>query len=235
MYYQVTDEETRSAKNAHHIYNLNIILTHLAISQVALEIGGGNPFHFLLVPLISISVLLYIRFHGQKLTQTKGWFVGAHWMLAWRRGRILIMAYIAASFIMVLASLLGNLLGGGLMMNDFSADDTSTPIHEKITMFLSAVLAFAAVLLTFIQTGLSVYEAGRGVIDSHIERYLPRDTTSNKELGMNANDCSQPLDTIKKSYKATTRAGETPPPKKFKAKTRDEFFPSTEIEKEKDA
>lgn len=183
MHYQVTSDEQHLAKNPHHIFNLNVLITHLAISQVSLEIGHGDPTYFILVPLISMMVLSYIYFHGKKVVERGSWFVAAHWMLAWRRGRLLIMAYIAAIVIMILSHFIGSLLGGGLMMNDFSTDNTSTPIHEKITMFLSAVLIFATVLITFLQTGISVYDAGKGIIDPSIAKYLPRDDASNVELG----------------------------------------------------
>lgn len=183
MHYQVTHDEQHLAKNPHHIYNLNVLITHLAISQVSLELGHGDPKYFILVPLISISVLSYIYFHGKKVAETGSWFVAAHWQLAWRRGRLLIMAYSAAIVIMLFSHLTGSLLGGGLMMNDFSTDNSSTPIHEKITMFLSAVLIFVTVLITFLQTGISVYDAGKGIIDPSIAKYLPRDESSNAELG----------------------------------------------------
>lgn len=190
MHYQVTAEEQYVAKNPHHIFNLNILLVHLALSKVSLELGGGEPLFFILVPFISILVLSYIYFHGKTLAKTKSWFVAAHWQLAWRRGRILIMAYIAAIIVMLISHLIGLVTGGGLMMNDLSLDGGSTPIHEKITMFLAAVLVFVAVLITFFQTGISVYDAGKGIIDPKISQYLPRDENSNPELGKGDDEVS---------------------------------------------
>ncbi len=184
MHYQVTSEEQHVAKNPHHIFNLNILLTHLALSKIALELGGGDPLHFILVPFVSLMVLSYIYFHGKTIAKTKSWFVAAHWQLAWRRGRILIMAYIMAIVIMILSHLVGLVIGGGLMMHDFSPGGTSTPIHEKITMFFAAVLVFVAVLVTFFQSGISVYDADKGIMDPKIAQYLPRDETSNIELGI---------------------------------------------------
>lgn len=183
MRYQVTAEDKHKAKNPHHIFNINIILTHLAISQVSLEIGHGNPLYFLLVPIISSIFLGYIYFHGQKVAANNCWFVGAHWVLAWRRGRNLLIAYGVAIMVILLATLLGNLFGGGLMMNDFSEEGGSSSIVEKIGLFFGALVVFFTVLYNFLQTGISVYDAGKGIIDPKIANYHPRDAEANEELG----------------------------------------------------
>lgn len=184
MQYLVTEEETRLAKNPHHIFNINVIVTHLAISQVSLEIGHGNPFYFILVPAISGLVIAYLYLKSKKLAQTQTWFVAANWTLAWRRGRNLLMAYAVAISIMILGAVLGNLFGSGLMMNDFSEEGSSTSIIEKISMYFAALSVFVTILYNFLQTGISVYDAGKGIIDSKIEKFIPRDGDSNAELGL---------------------------------------------------
>lgn len=195
MHYQVTAEEQRLAKNPHHIFNVNVIVTHLAISQVALEIGHGNPLPFLLVPIISGLVIAYLYFHGKKVIQEQSWFVGAHWTLAWRRGRNLLIAYGVAIVVMLLAALLGNLFGSGLMMNDFSAEGSSTSIIQKIGTFFGALVVFFTVLYNFLQTGISVYDAGKGIIDDKIEKFLPRDENANAELGLSDDEGAKHKDT----------------------------------------
>lgn len=182
MHYSVTQEETHAAKNPHHIFNLNVIITHLAISQVSLELGHGNPYYFILVPLISSMVIAYLYFHGKTVAKTKSWFVAANWQLAWRRGRRLLIAYAAALAVILLFGLVGN-LSGGLMMNDFSDDGSSSSIIGKIGLYFGALIVFVTVLINFLQTGISVYDAGKGIIDPNIEKYMPRDENSNEELG----------------------------------------------------
>lgn len=184
MQYLVTDTEAKLAKNPHHIFNINIIVTHLAISQVSLEIGHGNPWYFLFVPAISSMVIAYLYFHGKQIANSQSWFVAAHWTLAWRRGRNLLIAYGVATVIMILGSILGNLFGGGLMMNDFSTEGTSTSIIEKLSLFFAGLSVFLTVLYNFLQTGISVYDAGKGIIDPKIEQYLPRNDSANPELGI---------------------------------------------------
>ncbi|MDR9498328.1 MAG: hypothetical protein RI556_04065 [Hydrogenovibrio sp.] len=183
MRYQVNKDEKFLAKNPHHIFNLNVLITHLAVSKVALELGDGNPFYFLLVPGLSMLVIAYLYFHGKKVQERGSWFVSAHWMLAYRRGRNLMISYAVAVAVLVLATILGNVFGGGLMMNDFSETGSSTSIVQKIGMFFAGVLVFFTVLYNFLQTGISVYDAGRGIIDKKIERFMPRNADANEELG----------------------------------------------------
>ncbi len=190
MQYQVSEDESQRAKNPHHIFNLNILLTHLFLSLSILK-TSGEPLMFALIPLISIAVLTYIYVHGQKKRQTDTWFVAAHWTLAWRRGRILIMSYIAAFILVALYNLVHWILPGGLSMNNFSAEGGSTPIFQVITMFFGAAIIFFTVLITFLQTGISVYDCSKGIVDKNIAKYLPRDAQSNPELG-EFNDKPQP-------------------------------------------
>ena len=77
------------------------------------------------------------------------------------------------------------------MMNDLSTDGGSTPIHEKITMFLSAVIVFFTLLVMFLQEGISVYDAGKGIIDPSIEKYIPRGSNANVELADKESDSIQ--------------------------------------------
>lgn len=184
MHYDVTAEETRLAKNPHHIFNINVIVTHLAISQVALEIGHGNPLPFLLIPIISGLVIAYLYTRSKNLAKEgSSWFVAANWTLAWRRGRNLLIAYGVAVVVITIGVILGDLVGGGLMMNDLSDDDSSTSIVQKIGTFFGAIVVFFTVLYNFLQTGISVYDAGKGIIDPKIEKFIPRDEHSNAELG----------------------------------------------------
>lgn len=182
MQYQVTDKEAQLAKNPHHIFNLNILLTHLFLSLTILK-TTGEPLMFILIPVISISVLSYIYFRGQQKRQQDSWFIAAHWTLAWRRGRLLIMSYIAAIAIVLIYSLIQMVMPSGLAMNDFSDKGTSTPIFQIIVMFFGSAIIFFTVLITFLQTGISVYDCSKGIIDKNIERYIPRTEHSNSELG----------------------------------------------------
>lgn len=181
MKYVITKNEAHLAKNPHHIFNLNVIIVHLAGAKITLEVGGGNPIVFLLIPLISSAIYFYIYKHGQALKATQSWFVVAHWTLAWRRGRMMLIAYAVAIVVVLVSHLLGS-MSGGMMMNDFSDDDSSSSIISTIGLFFGAVVIFFTLLLNFIMTGISVYDAGKGIIDESITKFLPRDESSNPEI-----------------------------------------------------
>lgn len=181
MHYQVTDHETHLAKNPHHIFNINIIITHLFISMIILEIGSTVT--LLMIPFLSSVVLGYIYFHGKKVQQKESWFVSAHWALAWQRSKILLVSYGIALVMVLLYVLIDTLFPGGFSMNDFSAEGSQTNLGEIITIRFAALVIFLAVLITFLQTGISVYDAGKGIIDPKITKKLPRSAEANAELG----------------------------------------------------
>lgn len=182
MQYQVTEDEAQVSKNPHHIFNLNILLTHLFLSLSILKMSL-SMWYFILIPGISIAVLSYVYFKGKQKVKTDSWFVAANWILVWNRGKILIYSYIAAIVIVGLYSLINMIIPSNFVMNDFSEDGTSTPIFQIITMILSSVMVLVAVIITFLQTGISVFDCSQGVIDKKIAKYLPRDENSNPEIG----------------------------------------------------
>lgn len=188
MHYQVSPSEISRAKTPHHIFNINIIITHLFISMIVLEIG--QTFELLLVPLISSLVIGYLYYRKNQTAQQDSWFVAAHWTLAWRRGRILLLSYAVALAMVAIYSVIDLIFPGGFSMNNFAADNSQTNLGEIITIRFSAVVIFVAVLITFMQTGISVYDAGKGIMDPSIEKFLPRSAQSNAPLGIGADEIS---------------------------------------------
>jgi len=189
MHYRVTEDEKRRAKTPHHIFNINIIITHLFMSMIVLEIGSS--FELLLIPLLSSLVIGYIYITSRKEAKKDTWFVASHWTMAWRRGRILLISYAIAIAMVLLYLLVDMLFPGGLSMNDFSTDGNQTNLGELITLRFAAVVIFVAVLITFMQTGISVYDAGNGISNPALEKFLPRGETANEELGKGADESIQ--------------------------------------------
>jgi len=181
MHYRVTEDEKRRAKNPHQIFNINIIITHLFMSMIILEIG--QSLELLLIPIISSLVIAYLYITAKKEAKNDSWFVASHWMMAWRRCRILLFSYAIAIGMVLIYLVIDQIFPGGFSMNDFSAEGTQTSLGKVITERFAAVVIFVAVLITFMQTGIAVYEAGNGISNPKIERFLPRDANSNEELG----------------------------------------------------
>ena len=181
MHYKVTEQEIRAAKTPHHIFNINILITHLFISMIVLEIG--DTVALLLIPLISSLVIFYLYNRKNSSGIQSSWFVSAHWMLAWRRGRILLFSYAIALAMVAIYWIIDQIFPGGFSMNNFSTENTQTNLGEIITIRFAAVVIFVAVLITFMQTGISVYDAGKGILDPAIETLVPRDENANEALG----------------------------------------------------
>ena len=186
MHYKVTEQEIRAAKTPHHIFNINVIITHLFISMIVLEIG--NTLALLLVPLISSLVIFYLYHRKNSASVQASWFVSAHWTLAWRRGRILLFSYAVALLMVAIYWVIDLIFPGGFSMNDFSTDNSQTNLGEIITIRFAAVVIFVAVLITFMQTGISVYDAGKGILDPSIEKMVPRDANANEALGLGSDE-----------------------------------------------
>jgi len=186
MHYQVTDDEKRRAKVPHHIFNINIIITHLFGAMIILEIGRSIT--LLLVPVVSSLVIFYLYNKKQSVSQHDTWFVASHWIQAWRRGRILLFSYAIAILMVALYLLIDLMFPGGFSMNDFSTEGTQTNLGEVITLRFAALVIFVAVLITFMQTGIAVYDAGNGISNPSIVKFLPRDENANPELGMGTDE-----------------------------------------------
>ncbi|WP_294949645.1 hypothetical protein [Sulfurivirga sp.] len=183
MQYKITQEEAQKAKIPFHIYNFNILITHLFLAYTILEIGHGKMAPFLLIPAISTTVILYICSQVKKKLP-ESWYVAANWMVACRRGKLLIGSYIVAIAMMGLYLLVDTLFPGGMSMQDFSnPEGGKTNIMQVVTMYFSGLVVFVTVLVTFIQTGISVFEAGQGILNDKIEQYLPRPEDQNPPLG----------------------------------------------------
>lgn len=180
MHYSVTDDEKRRAKTPHHIFNINIIITHLFASMIILEIG--NTAALLLVPIISSLVIFWLYKKQQSVAKNDSWFVASHWLMAWRRGRILLISYVIAVVMVLIYMLFDLMFPGGLSMNDFSTEGTQTNLGEIITLRFAALVIFVAVLITFMQTGIAVYDAGSGISNPKIEKWLPRDEHANAKI-----------------------------------------------------
>lgn len=190
MHYKVTEQEIHAAKTPHHIFNINIIITHLFISMIVLEIG--DTLALLLVPLISSLVIFYIYRRKNSAGVQSSWFVSAHWMLAWRRGRILLFSYAIALAMVAIYWIIDQIFPGGFSMNDFSAENSQTNLGEIITIRFAAVVIFIAALITFMQTGISIYDAGKGILDPAIEKRVPRDANANEALGIGSDEVQHP-------------------------------------------
>jgi len=99
QYPAATDAEVALAQVPHNLFVSGLFLFDLLMAPavIVLDIGMAG----LLIPLgCSGALIAYIWLRSRKAAS---WFVRAHWRLAWRRGRLLLLGYAASAVLIFLA------------------------------------------------------------------------------------------------------------------------------------
>lgn len=160
MQYQISPSSSRSATYPHSWFILNLILVHLFAFLIILEIG--TAFTILLIPFVSMTVLALLWRVALRKQQQEDWFVAIHWLQMTKRSKILIIAYVIGLSIGTLAWLIVPPLRG-------------QTVH-LVPLFLAGVPIFFGLLITFVLSGTSMFDAQRGIIgDKLVQAFPPND------------------------------------------------------------
>lgn len=157
MQYQISPSSSRSATFPHSWFILNLIMGHLFAFLIILEIGSAVT--ILLIPFVSMSVLAVLWRVAKIKQRHDDWFVAAHWLQMTKRSKILIIAYVVGLSIGTLAWLIVPPLRG-------------QTVH-LVPLFLAGVPIFFGVLITFVLSGTSMFDAQRGIIGDQLVQELP--------------------------------------------------------------
>jgi glucan phosphoethanolaminetransferase (alkaline phosphatase superfamily) len=152
MQFQVADAERNRAKNPHELFIINLIAFHLLLAPAAIALGIGS-WGLLLPVAFSGAVMGYIYVRTQRATRSDPWFVMAHWQIALRRCRLLLIGYAVSGGILLLAWLLG------LSMNDNMRDIMFTAL-TRIGVMPTIILVFVA----FVLESNALFQAARGEV-----------------------------------------------------------------------
>lgn len=159
MQYKISPNTSRSATYPHSWFILNLILVHLFASYTMLEIGYASDVMF--IPLFSMVILAILWWVAKQKQQAGDWFVAAHWLLMTKRAKLLIIFY-----------LVGVLMGGFTYfmvgMSPMKGGDVTT-----IALRMGAVPVFLGVLVTFVLSGGSIFDAQRGMVAQKIVDQFP--------------------------------------------------------------
>jgi len=99
------DEKSR-AGFAHEMVMMNLAIFHLLLPVAALSSGYISI--FLSLALFGSAVMIFLVARRASLATDVEW-VNTHWQLAWKRSRLLLVAYTISSVIMLLGWLLASL------------------------------------------------------------------------------------------------------------------------------
>jgi len=143
--------ETKRAAFAHELLMMNLSFFHLLVPVAILS--SGHIALFLTLALIASAVIIF--WIARKARQeTDSELVQAHWQLAWRRCRLLLIAYVVSAGIM--------LLGWGL--GAMQVDPQMQGILLVVFSRIAAVPTVLMVLVLFVLSTSSLSQARQGEI-----------------------------------------------------------------------
>jgi uncharacterized membrane protein len=159
---EIAEEIRKKARNPHELFMLNLALFHLLLAPVSFFMVGSVK--ALLIPLtVSCIVITFIYLRGRKAEQNSHWFEMIHWKLAFRRGRLLLIAYSVTALIITAGWLIA------LGIDKQTSKDIITTIFSRIGIMPTFIL----VVVTFVLESGSIHQAGRGEIQEGMVKRHP--------------------------------------------------------------
>jgi hypothetical protein len=105
--FDVNADEIRMAKLPHEVFLINLIFNHVFLFVASLAVINSLPQVVILVPLVSISCILYILVRARREMNSPSWFVKCHWQMAAKRN----------AMFMVLLLCTSTIIGGGWVIS----------------------------------------------------------------------------------------------------------------------
>jgi hypothetical protein len=90
MQFEITEDEGRKAKIPHEIFITNLVANHILWFIAALGVVRSYWQPLALVPIMSLSILVYTLWRAKRTRLQGGWFVMCHWQVSARRSRFFI-------------------------------------------------------------------------------------------------------------------------------------------------
>jgi len=156
---ELSEKDKKAARWAHDLFVLNILFFHLLLTPATIMLGIGVT--GLLIPLaLSLAVITYIYYRGQRESR---WFVAAHWRLAFKRCKLLLIGYAITAAILLLAEL----LTAG--MKDAHMADIMVTVITRIAIMPTLILVMVTVVMEASATSL----VSKGEVPEKIIREFP--------------------------------------------------------------
>jgi hypothetical protein len=171
MFFETDDGLRKKAKTPHELSMLNLMFFHLLLGagMVVLLLtradiiqSVGNAGFFL--PLVaSLSVITFIHLRAHRAREHEPWFVAAHWQLAMKRSRLLLIAY----------AITGLIIGGGVLIASGIDKKSMQDIVMTIATRIGAVPTLLMVMVSFVLESGAIYQAGRGEVPDALLKKFP--------------------------------------------------------------
>jgi hypothetical protein len=140
----IEDGVCKAAKSPHELFMINLAFFHLLLGPGAIIlIGGGQA---LLLPVtLSMLVIGYSAYRSRALPPVTHELIRAHWWIAMRRYRILLLGYLLTGAILLVGKLVGmgatSAVGRDIVFTIFSRFGVMPVV---ITVFVCLVLESSA-------------------------------------------------------------------------------------------
>ena len=155
----ISETEKKSARWAHDLFVLNIFFFHLLLTPATIMLDIG--LEGLLIPLgLSLIVIGYIYYRSAHESR---WFVAAHWKLAFKRCKLLLIGYAITAFILLLAEL----LTAG--MQDAHMASILVTVVTRIAIMPTLIL----VMVTVVMEASATSQVTRGEVPETIRKVFP--------------------------------------------------------------
>jgi len=162
MKVNIDQQTSKKARIPHNIFMLNIALVHLLMTPavIALEIGALA----MLVPLlISLAIMLHAYLSGTYSQTSTHWFIIAHWKLAIKRYKLLLISYLITA----------GLIAIGWLLAMASPDPNMREILHTVFIRIAIMPVLIMVMINFYLESSAINMALKGEIpDSLVEAHL---------------------------------------------------------------
>lgn len=143
------DTALKQASAAHERLMMNLAVFHLLLPVAALS--SGYVLQLLAISVVgSLSVISWIAW---KQKQTSQPLVQGHWQLAWKRCKLLLVAYAVSAAIMLI----------GLLLSSLQHDHNMATIMLVVFSRIAAVPVVLMVLALFIMETTALSHARQGI------------------------------------------------------------------------
>jgi hypothetical protein len=159
--FAVDADEIRLAKLPHEVFLINLIFNHVFLFVASLAVINSLPQVVILVPLVSMSCILYILFRARREAHNPSWFVQRHWYLAAKRNFMFMILLLCTSTV----------IGGGWVLSGL-LHLAKIPTYALIGGF--GLLPFMVTLLILVILGNeSVHLAKQGKLPAWVVQRYP--------------------------------------------------------------
>ncbi len=162
MQYDISPELKAQGKAPHELFMVNLAGFHLLLAPASIAVGIGA--WGLLIPLFfSGLVITYIFLRAKALERSGQWFRMAHWKLAFRNCKVLMIGYALTGTILLLAWLLT------LGIENPETRKIMFTVFIRIAVMPTVIL----VLVNFVLAWNGANQAARGEVPDGIVKRFP--------------------------------------------------------------